>query len=217
MEKTAYFTSHNIKEKAADWMVKKDLFHHRHDQYPFNTVDSALLILDMQNYFLVEDSHAFVPSAPVIIPSMIELIKQFYKVKRPVIFTRHVSDNSPATMLKWWRDSTKSNDRRSEIIPLLDTTDGIILEKSTYDAFLHTDLENILRDKGVSDIVICGVMTHLCCETTARSAFNRNFNVFFPVDGTATYNETHHLAALLNLSHGFAVPTLMEQLKEAFI
>ena len=53
-------------------------------------------------------------------------------------------------------------------------------------------------------MVVSGVMTHLCCETTARSAFVRGFEVFFLIDGTATYNKEHHLATLLNLSHGFA-------------
>jgi len=63
-------------------------------------------------------------------------------------------------------------------------------------------------------VVICGVMTHLCCETTARSAFMRGFEVFFTVDGTATYTEAFHRASLLNLSHGFAVPVLVENILE---
>ena len=216
MEKTAYFTRHNIEEKAAEWIMRKGIFHRRHESYRFDPANCALLVLDMQNYFIDENSHAYVPSAPAIIPGLVDLIDLFYKNKRSVVFTRHVSDRSPATMLKWWRDTTASDDRRSEIISTLDTTDGIILEKSTYDAFLHTDLENILRAKGVVEIVICGVMTHLCCETTARSAFNRNFNVFFPIDGTATYNESFHLSTLMNLSHGFAIPKVMRRLREVF-
>jgi bifunctional isochorismate lyase / aryl carrier protein len=55
-------------------------------------------------------------------------------------------------------------------------------------------------------------MTHLCCETTARSAFMRGFEVFFTMDGTATYNEQLHRASLLTLSHGFALPVLMDEL-----
>jgi isochorismate hydrolase len=59
-------------------------------------------------------------------------------------------------------------------------------------------------------------MTHLCCETTARSAFMRGFEVFFTIDGTATYNEEHHWAALLNLAHGFATPVLVDEVVSAF-
>jgi len=60
--------------------------------------------------------------------------------------------------------------------------------------------------------VVCGVMTHLCCETTAREAFVRGFEVFFPVDGTASYNQKFHEASLQNLAHGFAILTTVEQL-----
>lgn len=55
-------------------------------------------------------------------------------------------------------------------------------------------------------------MTHLCCETTARSAFIRGFDVFFTIDGTATYNEDFHFGTLYNLAHGFAVPLLIDEI-----
>jgi isochorismate hydrolase len=57
-------------------------------------------------------------------------------------------------------------------------------------------------------------MTHLCCETTARSAFMRGLQVFIAVDGTATYSEAFHRASLLNLSHGFALPVLVDEILE---
>jgi isochorismate hydrolase len=58
-------------------------------------------------------------------------------------------------------------------------------------------------------------MTHLCCETTARSAFIHGFEVFFTIDGTATYTEAHHRATLLNLANGFATPVLVAELLAA--
>src|SRR4030042_1513571 len=81
---------------------------------------------------------------------------------------------------------------------------GTLIQKSQYDAFYHTQLNELLHTSGVTQVVLCGVMTHLCCETTARSAFMHGFEVFFPVDGTATYNLAYHRASLLNLAHGFA-------------
>ena len=96
----------------------------------------------------------------------------------------------------------------------LDFSNRYVLRKSQYDAFYQTALENSLQKKGVSQVVITGVMTHLCCETTARSAFVRGFEVFFIVDGTATYNEDHHMATLRNLSHGFATLMLAEEVQE---
>ena len=53
----------------------------------------------------------------------------------------------------------------------------VVIEKSTYDAFHGTDAEGILNEMGVKEVVIAGVMTHLCVETTARSSFVRDFDV----------------------------------------
>ena len=78
-----------------------------------------------------------------------------------------------------------------------------------------TDLEKILRAGSINQVVITGVMTHLCCEATARSAFMRGFEVFFAIDGSATYNEPFHRATLWNASHGFAVPVLVNEIISA--
>ncbi|MCK4236598.1 MAG: isochorismatase family protein, partial [Candidatus Krumholzibacteria bacterium] len=100
----------------------------------------------------------------------------------------------------------------NEIIAELATSKATVIRKTQYDAFYGTSLDDVLKESGTRQLVITGVMTHLCCETTARTAFVRGFAVFFPVDGTATYNEDFHGAALLNLSHGFAVPVLVSDL-----
>ncbi len=55
-------------------------------------------------------------------------------------------------------------------------------------------------------------MTHLCCETTARAAFTRGYEVYFSIDGTATYNHEFHLGTLMNLAHGFAIPILITEI-----
>jgi isochorismate hydrolase len=54
------------------------------------------------------------------------------------------------------------------------------------------------------EVAICGVMTNLCCETTARSAFCKNYNVLFIGDGCATATDEMHKMSLINLSYGFA-------------
>ncbi len=118
-------------------------------------------------------------------------------------------------MATWWRDLITEANPLSTITPALDTTGGLTLVKTQYDAFYNTSLEVHLCTQQVTQVVICGVMTHLCCETTARSAFMRGFEVFFTIDGTATYTEAHHRAALLNLSHGFVTPVFIAELLAA--
>ena len=116
-------------------------------------------------------------------------------------------------MSRWWKDLITIEDSLSAIIADFDFSNRYVLRKSQYDAFYKTGLENYLTKQGISQVVISGVMTHLCCETTARSAFVRGFEIFFLIDGTATYNKEHHMAALLNLSHGFATPVLVEEIQ----
>ena len=55
----------------------------------------------------------------------------------------------------------------------------ILLEKPRFGAFYHTDLELVLRGRGVDTIIISGIATNICCETTAREAMVRDFRVFF--------------------------------------
>ena len=62
----------------------------------------------------------------------------------------------------------------------------IVLDKPRYGAFHGTDLELILRSKGVDTIIVSGIATNICCETTAREAAQRDFRVIFTSDGTAT-------------------------------
>ncbi len=217
MKRETYFSPESIRTKAREMMDALSAFRARHADIVFRPDRAALLVLDMQDYFLREGSHAFVPSARAILPGIQSLIVSFCAANRPVIFTRHVNTDADAGMMsRWWRDLIRADAPDSAIAASLDTSKGIVIQKSQYDAFHKTDLESILKGRGVEQVVVTGVMTHLCCETTARSAFTRGFGVFFCVDGTATYSETVHRASLLNLAHGFAVPVLCEEIGSRF-
>ena len=210
MQKAQYFTEETIQEKAQELLEYVAVYHRRYAGINFRPEKAALLVLDMQEYFVKEDSHAFVPSAPSIIPGLNKLIAAFELVERPVIATRHINTKEDAGMMsKWWRDLIRPKTAHSQLSNKLNIQKLTQTEKTQYDAFLHTSLEEALRQRNVEQVVITGVMTHLCCETTARSAFMRGFEVFFAVDGTATYNEELHRASLLTLSHGFVVPVLV--------
>ncbi|MGM0401833.1 MAG: isochorismatase family protein, partial [Chloroflexota bacterium] len=89
-----------------------------------------------------------------------------------------------------------------------------VVDKHRYSAFYGTDLQTVLRCLEVEDVVIAGVMTNLCCESTARDAYYRDYRVFFPADATGTVTERMHLASLLNLAFGFAYVTLTSKILE---
>ncbi len=209
--KEPYFTPETIQSRADELVKEVEEYRKPHPFQP-KPEGSALIILDMQRYFLDPGSHAFVPSAPAIVPGLLKLIELFMKLEQPVILTRHLNTSRNAGSLsRWWADMIREDDPMSELIPELAETDGEVLVKNQYDAFYGTPLEEWLKKREITQVVIGGVMTHLCCETTARSAFVRGFEVFFLVDGTATYNLKFHRATLLNLSHGFAHPVLVEE------
>jgi bifunctional isochorismate lyase/aryl carrier protein len=202
--KERYFTVQSLEHQA------RELYQQVANLSPkkaisFQPKQSALLVLDMQAYFLDAASHAYIPSGEAILDGIIQLIKEYFSHGRPIIYTQHINTTSNAgTMSTWWKDLITSQNPLHKMTPEIDVSMGTLIQKSQYDAFYHTQLNELLHTSGVTQVVLCGVMTHLCCETTARSAFMHGFEVFFPVDGTATYNLAYHRASLLNLAHGFA-------------
>ncbi len=211
--KNCYFNHETISNKSLTMLQKleKSIKIHKINFIP---EQSALLVLDMQRYFLDANSHAYIQNALPIISKIKKLADVFNEKNLPVILTRHLNTKEDAKLIdRWWKDLISEKDNLSEIIPELNFPNSIVIRKTQYDGFYQTPLEDILKEKGIVQIIITGVMTHLCCETTARSAFVRGFTVFFPVDGTATYNKNFHWATLLNLSHGFTIPVLMKELQ----
>lgn len=202
--KEPYFSPETLRRQADRMRRQAQSLAHRR-ALPFSPSQSALLVLDMQNYFLDPSSHAFIPSAAAILPNICALVQAYRSRRLPIIFTRHLNSEQDAGMMsRWWRDLIRPESPLSQITSSLDAADDPVILKSQYDAFYKTPLEDTLRRLGARQVLICGVMTHLCCETTARSAFSRGFEVFFLVDATAAYNAEFHQASLLNLAHGFA-------------
>ena len=177
---------------------------------------SALLVIDMQNFFVGSRSGGLGPIDPAVLKNVKNLIDAFRKAERPVIYTRHVhkADGSDAGILGWWWpdmivEGTSDSEIHQDINPRCDEK---VITKHRYSAFYNTDLEIVLRCQQIEDLVISGVMTNLCCESTARDAYFRDFRIFFVADATGTAYEEMHTATLLNLAYGFAYVTTTENL-----
>lgn len=186
------------------------------ENFPYEK--AALLVIDMQNFFLDEKSHAFVPSAKAIVPAIGKLANEFRKLGRPVAFTRYAlkKGEKDLAMEKLWDGAVEEGSNASKIIGELEISgNDIIIRKTNYSSFKNSDLEKILRENNVENIVITGVMTGICCETAAREAVLRNFTPYFVIDATATMNEKLHLASLLSVSHGVAIPVTTGQIMES--
>jgi nicotinamidase-related amidase len=213
MRKESYFTRETIAPTAAAMAAELP----RHPRAAaFCPARAALLVIDMQDYFLNPASHAFLPAAPAIVPQLNALIAAFRARQRPVLFTRH--ENTPrdaGQMASWWRELPAPDQPLAALHAGLALEDGPVMVKTQYDAFHRTGLAARLRRAGADQLAIAGVATHLCCESTARAAFVRGFAVFVAVDGTATWNRELHLASLRALAHACAVPLLARDLLAA--
>jgi nicotinamidase-related amidase len=201
-----YATPENINNKGSQWLEQIAPFNTHEMQ--LNCSKSALLVVDMQNFFLDPASPSFTCGGLAILPNLKKLIHAFRAASLPVIYTCHVHhpDLLDAGIMGWWwkgmcKEGTPESEVHLELAPL--PSEKVIL-KHRYSAFYNTDLETILRCLKVEDLVITGIMTNMCCESTARDAYYRDYRVFFLADGTGSINEDMHLASLLNLAFGFA-------------
>ena len=202
--KEQYFTRENIDVVTGKIIRQVRKAVPRQKTRIFDINKAALLILDAQNFFLDPRSHAFIPASGAIIEQVNRLTAFFQKNSRPVIYTRHFNNVTNAcNMGKWWGDLLVKNSAPFELNDRIVVVGGSILDKAQYDAFHDTELSGILAGMHVEQVVICGVMTNLCCETTARSAFVKGYKVWMPVDATATYNLQLHIASFTGLSFGF--------------
>jgi nicotinamidase-related amidase len=198
-----------LPSKTKSWLEQIEPFNQH--VMALNREKSALLVIDMQEFFLDPLSPSFTCGGLAIIPVLQRLINAFRGFNRPVIYTRHVHhpDHIDSGILGWWWqgmciEGTPESEVHHDLTP---RPSEKVIQKHRYSAFYNTDLETILRCQGIEDLVITGVMTNMCCESTARDAYYRDQRVFFMADGTGSITEEMHLASLLNLAFGFAYVT----------
>ncbi len=140
-----------------------------------------------------------------MIPNVQGLVDAFACAKSPIFATRYSSAESDGPVEEWWNVRLEPGDRWAELDPRLRfPANMVILDKHLYGTFSSTNIDARLKEAGCDSIIICGVMTHLCCETTAREAFQHGYDVYFMADGNATYNDDVHISTLVALAHGFS-------------
>lgn len=170
---------------------------------------TALLVLDMQNDFTEADAVVEVPNIKERFPELKRFIDHCRQEGIVIIYTRHnyhPAQNPvearlfPQLEKDGLRKGSRGFDINSHIAP--EKTD-IVLDKTRYDAFYKTELEQILESQGVTNVIIIGTMTDICCESTARSAMYRNYHVWFVDDLNFTADENKHQNTLATIKSHF--------------
>ncbi len=180
--------------------ILKQLKPYRERKAEIDHEHAGLLVIDMQNFFR--------GMVRPILKNVLRVIQACRQKDVPIVFTQHghtEPDADGGVLGQWWGEVILHGTADWEFFPemKIESRDKVV-PKKRYSAFFETDLDRSLRSEGIRDLVISGVMTNLCCETTDRDAFMRDYRVFFLIDGTATGRNEHHLATLKNLGFGFA-------------
>lgn len=176
--------------------------------WTFDKNKAALLVIDMQNDFVKENAVMEVPMARRFLPNMKRILDNCRKNGIPAIYTQHVLydqfEISPleATYNPDLKESgmRAGTDGAKIIDALAPLPSEIVIPKHRYDAFHNTPLENIINNiRGMNEVdtlIIIGTVTNVCCESTARSAFNRDYKVIFIDDANGGFDETSQMATL---------------------
>jgi ureidoacrylate peracid hydrolase len=196
-------------------------------------MNRALLVVDMQNGFCHPEGSfnridMGVEGAVEAVRNAAIAVAQARRAGIPVVFTRHLyrpgradegralKQNSPALA---GVDGLETGTWDAEVMAELGCGPGdLVVDKVRFDAFQWTSLEPLLRGLGVDELVVCGVITNICVETTIRSAFMRDFPVIMLADCCAAATRRLHelsvevlssyqLAEIASITDGFDVGT----------
>ncbi len=168
-------------------------------QWVFEPARAALLIHDMQNYFLnfwASDS----PLIRQVVANIARLRAQCKVLGIPVFYTaqpNHQSDEDRALLNDMWGPGLNRHPEQQQIVDALAADEqDIVLTKWRYSAFHRSDLQQQLEDSGRNQLLITGVYAHIGCMTTATDAFMRNIKPFMVADALADFSREEHLMAL---------------------
>jgi len=208
---------------------------------PLGTLDqkvkprhTALLVIDMQNDFcakggLVDRGGRDVSAVQEMAKRLPALIDAAHRSGVRVVFIRSSYSNDRNTFLSdvWLeqaarrqgggytltpvcRDGSWEGDYYGDVRP---AADDIVVTKHRYSGFHATDLDMILRTNGVRTIVVTGVSTNVCVESTARDGFMRDYYTVLVGDGTAAYSAEEHETTLKTMDRFFGEITSIAELR----
>lgn len=138
---------------------------------------TALIIIDMQvAMFSYEDKSPY--NGSLVLENIKKLLNKAHEKKIPVIYVQHTTD-----------DEYKKGTASWEICPKIKPQkEDAIVEKENSDSFLETNLNEILQDLGVLNLIIVGMQTEYCVDTTIRRAFSLGYDNIFVKDAHTTFD-----------------------------
>lgn len=161
---------------------------------------TALIIVDMQNDFIKPGGKLRVPDAEKTVPAIRRLLERARSHWVMTIFTKDTHyPGDPEHRI--WGEHVLRGTWGWEIIDELKPVEGeVVVEKTRYDGFYGTPLDDILRVYGIEHLIIVGTVANICVLHTAGSAALRWYKIYVPMDGISALNEFDYYVALRQIS-----------------
>jgi nicotinamidase-related amidase len=181
--------------------------------HPYDAIDpakTALLVVDMQNYFMHDDYQA-VPMARAIVPNVNALAGIVRAMGGRVVWIKTATNDTRESWSVYhehlmrrdraeWRYASMDIAHEGHALwPALDVKPGDAeIVKKRFSAFIQgsSELEPWLRERGIDTLLVAGTTTNVCCESSARDAMMLNFKVVMVHDALAAYTDAEHNATL---------------------
>ncbi|HEY3306566.1 MAG TPA: isochorismatase family cysteine hydrolase [Candidatus Binatia bacterium] len=186
---------------------------------------SALLVVDVQNDFVSPKGSAAqrgedVSASVVMVPRLIRLIDEARRVGLTVVYikTTHgewtdtpswIYRKSQQKVLNTCREGTWGAEFYEGISPL--PSERVVI-KHRYSAFINTDLNTVLKAKGIESVLTTGVATNVCVETTTRDAYMYDYYVTMVGDCSAAYDLKMHESTLENMRRHFGLVATSDEI-----
>jgi nicotinamidase-related amidase len=162
-------------------------------------MNAALVIVDIQNDYFPDGKMPL--AGPVEASQQVaRLLDRFRRARWPIIHIQHIAVRPGAT---FFLPGTPGADFHANVQPLPDET---IVQKNFPNSFRETSLLDVLREKQVNRLIICGMQTNMCIDATTRAAADYGFECLVVADACAARNLTFD---------GLTVPA--EQVHHAFL
>ncbi len=221
----------SIRQHIVDRVVAR-----RGDIHWFTELDprkSALVIVDMQNTFCLPGAPGEVPTARDIVPAINDLAARVRDLGVPVIWVLHT--NTQADGVSDWEvffnHVVRNPDVKKKMVDslapenqkvwddLIVEDDDTIIIKNRYSALAHgsSNLERVLRSRGIDTILVGGTKTNVCCDSTARDAMMLDFKSVMVSDCCAASSDDEHLASLETFIQQFGDVMTSEEVMDRMI
>jgi ureidoacrylate peracid hydrolase len=177
---------------------------------------SAVIVVDVQNDFCRPEGalgKAGQPTAAAMamLPNLQALLKAARATGTPVIFIQTIHEAATDSSAWTWRlggqvgNCCRKDTWGAEFTEVAPLPDEPVVIKHRYSAFIHTRLDSVLRTLKIENLIMTGVSTNVCVESTARQGFMMDYNIVFLSDCTAAYSREEHDISLYNMRTHFGV------------